>query len=139
MPEFGREEIRQAFDKRIALQERDDWAGFGNTFTEDAVYVEHHMGTFRGREAILDWLVPVMAQCKGWTYPIDWVAIDGNRLVYHWRNRLPGRRSDGTDYEFAGITVTEYAGEGRWSFQEDLYNWEKALEVLKEWAEARKK
>ena len=27
------------------------------------------------------WLVPVMARCKGWVYPIEWIAIDGN-----WRS-----------------------------------------------------
>jgi len=138
MSGYTREEIRKAFDDRIAHQERDDWEAFGRTFTEDAVYVEHHEGTFRGRKAILAWLVPVMAQCKGWTFPIDWVAIDGSRLIYRWLNRLPGRRADGSWFEFAGITITEYAGDGKWSYQEDVYNWEKALEVLQEWSQSRK-
>jgi SnoaL-like domain len=139
MAEFTRQEIEAAFQQKLALQEKDDWLGFGNTFTDDAVYVEHHEGTFVGRPRILEWLLPVMERCRGWTYPIDWVAIDGNRLIYRWRNRLPGPHPDGTHYEFAGISVTEYAGGGRWSYQEDVYNWEKALEVLKDWAQARKR
>ena len=138
MSEFSRAEIEAAFNDKVAIQERDDWQAFGDTFTDDAVYVEHHEGTFRGREKILEWLLPVMAQCKGWTYPIDWVAIDGNRVIYHWRNRLPGQRSDGSHYEFVGMSVTEYAGDGKWAFQEDIYNWERALEVLKEWNATRK-
>ncbi|RMF25796.1 MAG: nuclear transport factor 2 family protein, partial [Deltaproteobacteria bacterium] len=32
----------------------------------------------------------------------------------------------------------EYAGDGLWSYQEDVYNWERALEVLGEWSAARK-
>jgi hypothetical protein len=101
------------------LQDADDWDGFGKTFTEDAVYHEHHYGIFRGRKAILEWLVPVMEYCKGWTYPVEWVAIDGNRVVHKWMNRLPGKRADGSYFEFAGMTAMEYAGGGRFSFQED--------------------
>ena len=138
MAEFTREEIEQAFRDKIAIQERDDWAAFGDTFTDDAVYVEHHEGTFRGKENILAWLLPVMEFCKGWTYPIEWIAIDGNRVIYKWLNRLPGTRPDGGYYEFAGMSVTEYAGGGKWSYQEDLYNWETAEKVIKEWGEAQK-
>jgi ketosteroid isomerase-like protein len=137
MGEFGREEIRAAWEKRMALQDADDWHGFGMTFTEDAVYLEHHEGNFRGRDAILDWLVPVMKQCQGWTYPVEWVAIDGNRVIHKWQNRLPGQRADGSHYEFAGVTIMLYAGNGKFSFQEDIYNWEEALAVLKDWAADR--
>ena len=31
----------------------------------------------------------------------------------------------------------EDAGEGRFSFQEDIYNWEETVAVLKEWAAAQ--
>jgi hypothetical protein len=51
-------------------------------------------------------------------------------------NRLPGRRIDGSYYEFAGFTVMEYAGNGQFSLQEDIYNWEEVVPVLKEWAAA---
>ncbi len=138
MPTYEREEIERAFEHKIALQEKDDWEAFGQTFTEDAVYVEHHEGTFRGRDEILAWLIPVMARCKDWSYPIDWVAIDGNRVIYHWQNRLPGKRADGSPYQFAGVSIADYAGNGRWSFQEDIYNWERALEVLREWKAAQR-
>jgi len=103
MSAFSREEIEREFQRRIAMQERDDWKGFGETFTQNALYVEHHEGTFEGREAILAWLLPVMDRCRGWTYPIDWVAIDGNRVIYHWKNRLPGKRPNGSFYEFPGL------------------------------------
>jgi hypothetical protein len=134
MTQFDREEVKAAFDRRIELQDADDWQTWGMTFTEDAVYVEHHEGTFIGRQAILEWLIPVMRQCKGWTYPTVWQVIDGNRSVHKWLNRLPGQRADGSHYEFAGLTVMDYAGDGLFSYQEDLYNWEKALPILKQWA-----
>jgi hypothetical protein len=54
--------------------------------------------------------------------------------VHKWLNRLPGQRADGSHYEFAGLTVMDYAGDGLFSYQEDVYNWEKALPILKQWA-----
>ncbi len=138
MSAFPREEIEKAWRRRIEIQDADDWDGYGRTFTPDAVYVEHHEGTFRGREAILAWLVPVMEKCKGWTFPVEWVAIDGNRVIHKWWNRLPGKRADGSHYEFAGLSISEYVGNGQFAFQEDIYNWEESLRVLKEYAEAQK-
>ena len=134
---FSRSEIETAWRRRMELQDSNDWEGFGKTFTADAVYLEHHYGTFRGREAILKWLVPVMEHCKDWTFPVEWVSIDGNRVVHKWLNRLPGQRPDGTYYEFAGITVMEYAGNGAFSFQEDMYNRHETDAVLAEWQQAQ--
>lgn len=133
MSVFSREEIEREFQRRVAIQEKDDWKAFGETFTSDAVYVEHHEGTFKGRDKILAWLIPVMDRCRGWTYPIDWVAIDGTRVIYHWMNRLPGKRPDGAFYEWPGISVIQYAGDGQWSFQEDVYNWELGEKVIKDY------
>jgi hypothetical protein len=135
--EYSREEIRAALDQRLVYQDADDWDAFGLTFTPDAVYVEHHEGTFEGRETILAWLVPVMDQCKGWTFPIEWVVIEGNRVVYKWQNRLPGSKPDGTFYEFGGVTICVYAGNGTWSYQEDIYNFEETMAVVTEWAKAQ--
>ncbi|NQY90459.1 MAG: nuclear transport factor 2 family protein [Deltaproteobacteria bacterium] len=138
MTQFDREEVQAAFAARLEIQERDDWVAFADTFTGDAVYVEHHEGTFRGHAAIKEWLVPVMKLCEGWTYPNEWVVIEGNRVIYKWWNRLPGKRSDGSYYEFAGISVTEYAGDGKFNFQEDLYNWEETMAVMTQWSEDNK-
>lgn len=134
---FPRDEVERAWRHRMDLQDRDDWRAFGMTFTEDGVYVEHHHGVFRGRQAILDWLVPVMAPCKGWSFPIEWVAIDGARVIHKWWNRLPGQRADGSFHEFAGVTIMEYAGDGLFSFQEDVYNRDETDRVVAEWKAAQ--
>jgi limonene-1,2-epoxide hydrolase len=138
MSSCTRAEVEAAFRRTIDAQGRDDWNAFVDCFTPDALYVEHHLGTFRGRDAIRAWLIPAMAQCRGWTYPIEWVAIDGPRVVYKWLNRLPGPRADGSPFEFPGITIKTYAGDGRFDYQEDVYNWESALKVLKEYAAANR-
>ena len=104
MTTFSRAEIEREFQRTTRCSKRKTTGKhWGDTFTPDAVYVEHHEGTFVGRPKILAWLVPVMARCKGWVYPIEWIAIDGNRAIYKWLNRLPGKRADGSYYEFPGL------------------------------------
>ena len=36
-------------------------------------------------------------------------------------------------YQFAGITVLEYAGNDKFSYQEDVYNMKECENVMKEW------
>ena len=71
-------------------------------------------------------------------YTLNGTYIDGNRVVHKWLNRLPSRRPDGSYYEFAGITVMVYAGDGRFSFQEDMYNRHETDKVLQEWGAAQR-
>jgi ketosteroid isomerase-like protein len=136
MAGHAREEVLAAFARSRAAQDADDWDAYCDLFTEDAVYVEHHFGTFRGREAIRAWLVPVMKPLVGWSYPTEWCVVEGDRVVFLWHNRLPGRRPDGSWYEFSGITTMVYAGGGLFSSQEDVYNFEETRRVMKEWGEA---
>jgi hypothetical protein len=46
-----------------------------------------------------------MAGLEGWTFPQDWQLVEGDRLVTAWRNRLPGRRADGSFFEAPGMSV----------------------------------
>jgi hypothetical protein len=61
----------------MEVQQAGDWSAYADLFTEEGVYVEHHFGNLRGREAIRSWLVPVMEPCEDWSFPVEWVVIDG--------------------------------------------------------------
>ena len=55
------------------------WA---DQFTEDATYIEHHYGTFDGRQAIHEWISACMADYPGRDmpeFPIEWYVIDEER------------------------------------------------------------
>ncbi|MFT5696384.1 MAG: hypothetical protein ACI9QQ_002364, partial [Myxococcota bacterium] len=39
-------------------------------------------------------------------------------------------------YRFGCVTILEYAGEGLWSYQEDLYNPKEGAEVIQAWIKA---
>jgi uncharacterized protein (TIGR02246 family) len=132
VPQFTRDEIEAAFAAYKKLQAAQDWGAYCAMFTEDAVYVEHEMGTFEGREAIREWLVPVMEPLVGWEYPIQWEMTDENqgRVVFYWLNILPNPDGRADPYQFEGVSILNYAGDGKWSRQEDIYNMKETEQVL---------
>jgi len=56
-------------------------------------------------------------------FPIEWSVIDEERgwVVCQVWNRMedPG---DGSIHQEYNITILKYAGDGRWSYEEDVYN-----------------
>ena len=87
-------------------------------------------GVYEGREAIREWIVATMASVSGMSFPIEWYVIDGNRVImYCWNvfDPLPGMTGE---YKFAVVGILEYAGNGQWSLEEDVYNAKEAEAVL---------
>jgi uncharacterized protein (TIGR02246 family) len=133
---FTDEEVESAFEVNRRTQERDDWAAYCDLFTEDAVYVEHELGTFEGREAIRAWLVPVMAPLVGWQYPIHWHLVGDDKVVTYWENVMPSPAGDDRRHSFFGISVLTYGGEGKWCRQEDVYNGKEMEAAMGTWLQA---
>lgn len=125
-----REEVEREFQQYVARGAANDWSAWADQFTEDALYVEHDMGTFRGREQIREWITATMGAVSGMSFPVEWYVIDGDRVVmYCWNvfDPLPGMTGE---YRFAVVTILHYAGDGQWSYEEDVYNGKEAEEVL---------
>jgi hypothetical protein len=102
-----------------------DWSRWADLFTDDAEYLEHAYGTFKGRAAIRDWIVKVMAPFPTMTFPQDWVAYDEARgaIVFQCQNRLPHPTDPaGPPFQFPNWTRLVYAGDGKFSSEEDVYN-----------------
>jgi hypothetical protein len=130
MGRWSREELEAAFEnyQRTALEAgtTGNWDKWADLFTEDATYIEHHYGTFAGREAIRGWISSTMRQ-KPFNemkyFPIEWYIIDEQRgwVVAQVWNRFehPG---DGSLHQAYNFTLLKYAGNGLWSFEEDIYN-----------------
>jgi hypothetical protein len=127
---FTAGEITQAyaaFHQRIEqFVATGDWSGYADLFTEDAVYIEHAMGTFHGRDQIRDWVVATMTSYPGRVmtgFPLSWQIVDAGaaRLVCELRNPMPDP-GDGTILEEPNITIMTYAGDGLFSAEEDVYN-----------------
>jgi ketosteroid isomerase-like protein len=143
---FTREELEQAFaayrERAAEAGRTGDWATWADQFTEDAVYVEHHYGRFEGRAAIRDWIVGCMSEFPGSAmpeFPVGWYVIDEERgwVVCQVFNRMvdPG---DGSIHEMDNLTVLHYAGDGQWSYEEDVYNPADFEAMVRGWLDRRR-
>jgi predicted SnoaL-like aldol condensation-catalyzing enzyme len=134
---YPRHEVLAAFlefRRRGAVNH--DWEAWASLFTDDATYIEHALGRFRGRQEILDWIVPTMAHFPSMSFWIDWWMIDGNRVFFYIWNHLPDPVGRGAWYSFPNGSIIEYAGGGKWSYEEDFYNPADSHRVVRQWIEA---
>ena len=133
---FDEAEVRAAYEQFVAVGDSGDWSAWADLHTVDGVWVEHHLGTFHGREAIRTAIIDVMASAPPtMRFPIEWVVIEGNRVVYYPWQVLP-HPSGGEDIRFGCVTILEYAGDGQFSYQEDLYNPNDGVAAFTEWIAA---
>jgi uncharacterized protein (TIGR02246 family) len=133
---FDRSEVEAAFQRFVAVGDSGDWNAWADLHSEDCVWVEHHLGVHRGREAIRRGITAVMKPVLMMFFPVAWHVIDGNRVVAYIWQQLPDPSGGTAEYRFANITVLEYAGDGLWSYQEDLYNPREAEQVIGRWIAA---
>lgn len=146
MGRFTRQEIEDAFQKFQETADRcakkREWTEWVQCFTEDADYWEHHYGKFKGRGEILAWINetmngPVVDEMQA--FPIEWYVIDEERgwILCSVLNRMndPG---DGSVHEAANWTKLHYAGDGLFSYEEDVYNTADFEGMIKGWLEAKR-
>jgi hypothetical protein len=115
-----------------------EWSRFADLFTEDAAYVEHAFGTFEGREQIRAWIIKTMTTFPGnqmTGFPVTWALLDPDqsRVVCEINNpmRDPG---DGSRHSATNITILDYAGDGLWSREEDVYNPQRFADMTRDWS-----
>ncbi len=107
-----------------------DWTDLAELFTDDVVYIDPAWGRVEGIEELRIFLDESMRGLEDWRFPIEFTAIDGDRVVIKWTQILPERRSDGTTFEQSGVSTLIYAGNGRFRYEEDLLNMAHVLEDL---------
>jgi len=129
MPRYERKELETALRAynaaRDAASETGDWTIWSEMFTDDADYIEHAYGTFKGKDRIREWIVKVMAPFPNMTFPQDWVVFDEETgtVVFQCQNRLEHPTDpNGEPFQFPSWTRLTYAGDGKWCCEEDVYN-----------------
>ena len=146
MGKFLKEDLVAAHDRFIEVANEcarsREWRPWAELFTEDATYVEHLFGRFLGREAIYQWISSVMSEWPNSemnAFPHDWCVLDEDRgwWICQIENRFrdPGDRSV---HEAANLTVLHYAGDGLFSYEEDVYNPANFAPVVTAWMAAEK-
>ena len=136
MTEYRRSEVEEAYQQFVAAGDRGDWNAWAELHSEDCVWVEHHLGTFIGREAIRGAILKVMKPVPMMTFPVEWRVIEGNRVVFYPWQVFPDPAGGSESYRFGCVTIIDYAGAGLWARQEDIYNPREADEVVKRWIAA---
>jgi ketosteroid isomerase-like protein len=132
-----RSEIRATYERYVATRDRVEagalgWDALADFFTDDAVFIDPAWGRVEGIDAIRRFLVESMACLEDWSFPHEWCAVEGDRLVSYWQNRLPGRRADGSPYQAPGVSIMTYAGAGKFAREEDLLNMVHVTELIRE-------
>jgi ketosteroid isomerase-like protein len=121
------DEVRAAVDAYVEYRERidrgeADWSGLARFYTADAVLVDPAWGRVEGRAAIEALFKEAMAGLDGFTYPIEFTAISGNDVVVKWLQVAAGLGPDGRPLVHSGVSTMLYAGDGLFSYEEDLMN-----------------
>jgi len=121
------DELHQTLERyrarRAAVEQgQAGWDALCEFFTEDAVLIDPAWGRVEGIEAIRAFLVDSMVGLEGWTFPIDFVAVDGDRVIVKWRQIIPGNKPDGSRFEQSAWSLLLYAGGGKFGYEEDVFN-----------------
>ena len=152
MGKWSREELQSAFDALMSALEgalaTGDFEPWCNCLTDDAIYSERGAGIgwdrrAHGRAAIRTWKVGFHAtfpQQHIRFQPVAWVIVDEARgwMVCEWRSRMADPGSSEV-FEWRAYARLFYAGQGRWSFIEEIYNSTSARVVMGQWLAARKR
>jgi hypothetical protein len=134
---YPRDEVKATVDRYHELRRRiddgleeDAFGSLSDFYTEDAVYIDGAWGRIEGKEAIANWLVASMVGMEDWKFPVEFTAIEGDDVVVKWTQIFPRLKPDGTPYRQSGYSRMIYAGDGKFSYEEDTYNMAHVLEDI---------
>lgn len=115
----------------------EDWDGFADNFSEGAEYREHFLGNLSGREEIRAWIKPIMADYPELYTAYEWhVCEPSGRVIVYMQNRRDNPDPEGGPIDFPGITILQYAGDAKFSMEEDFWSVKGGVETSKRYAAA---
>lgn len=118
----SRQEVHEAFVQfwTVGCIE-EDWQAWPERLTPDVTYTEHHFGNFSTREQVRAWITELMVVRADVHAVLDWYVIEDRRLVLSMRNRYYNPDPAGEHFDFPGLTILTYAGDGLFGAQEDYW------------------
>ena len=68
----------------------------------------------------------------------EWHTVtDDGRVIVYMQNRRDHPDASQAPIDFPGITILKYAGDGKWSSEEDVYNPARFIEMIQSWSERK--
>lgn len=137
-PVHSRDEVETEFQRFWKLGCVDEnWAAWSELFTPDAYYIDHFWGPLHGPREIALWIDAVMKGVPEIYTVLDWYVVDGNVVVWRYQNRRDNPDDEGPPYwDFPGLSVAHYAGDGLWASEEDYWDRTGARRTSEEYAAA---
>jgi hypothetical protein len=132
------DEVEQAFrDYWAKGAVGEDWDAWSDLFTEDVEYIEHVLGSKHGREEVRAWIKPIMAEFGEMYTAYEWHMCEpSGRIVVYMQNRRDNPDPSAPPIDFPGMTVLQYAGDGKFSLEEDFWSLVEGQRTMKEYEEA---
>lgn len=130
----AREEVEAAVRQYIAVRDgidagRGTWADLTQFFTDDAVFIDPAWGRVEGLENMKASVFgEAMAGLDDWKFPTEFYAINGDQVLVKWLQVMPGAHADGSRLVQSGCSTMIYAGDGKFSYEEDLLNMAHVME-----------
>jgi len=138
---FPRDEVEEAFARYFSTGPvQEDWEAWVDLMTDDVFYVDHWWGPLYGKEEVKIWIAASMGGVPEIYTVLDWYTIQDDTVVFHMQNRRDNPDPDGPPYfDFPGLSVATYAGDGKWSGEEDFWDLSGARRTAGEYARACEK
>ena len=133
---FDRDEVEAAFRNYWALGAvGEDWdAWCDQCFTDDVTYIEHVLGNRNGREEVRAWIKPTMEEYGAIYTAYEWhMCSPDGRVVVYMQNRRDHPDPSQPPIDFPGMTVLQYAGDGKFSLEEDFWSLTEGVRTQKEY------
>jgi hypothetical protein len=131
----SREEVQAAVDRYLQVRRdidegRGGWGDLAQFFTDDAVFIDPAWGRVEGIEEMRKSVFgDAMIGLDSWKFPVEFTMIDGDTVVVKWWQVIRGE--DGTEHRQSGYSTLLYAGDGKFSYEEDLLNMVHVMEDIK--------
>jgi hypothetical protein len=138
MARFPRSEVEEALGQWWQIGNvLEDWAAWTDQFVPDVFYHDYFWGPLHGRAEVDTWIHAVMKGVPEIYTVYDWHAIEDDVVVFHCQNRRDNPSSEGPEYwDFPGLSVIRYAGDGLWASEEDYWDRDGARRTSVEYAAA---
>src|SRR4051794_13341435 len=131
------DELARAWNDYLRLGARArDWDAWSALFTDDATYVEHVLGTFRGAAGVRAFIIDAMGPVRPMTFSLDWAILQPPHVAFDMWNHMPDPAGSGTMYSFSNLSLITYAGDGKWNWEEDFYAPKDPGRVIGRWYQA---
>lgn len=136
--QHDRREVEDAFARwwRVGNVE-ENWTAWARAFVPDVFYHDYFWGPLHGHDEVDVWINAVMKGVPEIYTVYDWHTIDGDVVVFRCLNRRDNPDTEGPAYfDFPGLSVLRYAGDGQWLSEEDYWDRDGARRTSAEYAAA---